>query len=207
MPVAPARKKSRTPSSGSSKPRRQRAAISPSRSPIPTAKEVGDLAWAGQHALAIDRATAALAPPGLDIASRLDLLDLRAESFIAQGDLDRAGADASAMLDLAQTAKTAAFTAQALNRNALVKTRSGEFKTAIVTAIDPATRKLIISKRGLAIAEKGEESDDETMEKYATALDSPLSTKQMGDLTILAKRARGLGRAAAATCQMVSPVQ
>ena len=95
---------------------------------------MGDLAWAGQHAKAIELATTALAAPRLSVADRLDLLDLRAESFVAQGDLDRAGADAAAMLGLAKTAKTAAFMAQAQNRQALVQTRKGEFKAAVATA-------------------------------------------------------------------------
>ncbi len=66
---------------------------------------VADLAWTGQHAQAIEVATAALAAAGADIALRIDLLDLRAESFVALGELDRASADAAAMLELAATAK------------------------------------------------------------------------------------------------------
>jgi len=72
---------------------------------------VSGLAWAGQHAQAIELATAALAAAGLRVGSRLDLLDLRAESSIAQGDLERAGADADAMLGLADHARTATFKA------------------------------------------------------------------------------------------------
>ena len=102
--------------------------------PAATAQRVGDLAWAGQHAQAIELATAALATTSLSVSSRLDLLDLRSESFIAQGDLERAGADAEAMLDLADRAKTAAFKAQARNRLALVQTRKGEIKAAIASA-------------------------------------------------------------------------
>ena len=73
------------------------------------AERVGDLAWAGQHAQAIELATAALATAGLSAGNRLDLLDLRAESFIAQGDLDRASADAVAMVDVADRARTPAL--------------------------------------------------------------------------------------------------
>src|SRR5438477_6843790 len=87
--------------------------------PASTAERVSDLAWAGQHAQAIELATAALAATGLSVGSRLDLLDLRAESFIAQGDVVRAGADATEMVDLAERARTAAFKAQARNRLAL----------------------------------------------------------------------------------------
>jgi hypothetical protein len=101
--------------------------------PASTAERVSDLAWAGQHAQAIELATAALAAAGLSVGSRLDLLDLRAESYIAQGDLERAGADADAMLGLADHARTAAFKAQAQNRKALVQMRKVELKAAVGT--------------------------------------------------------------------------
>ena len=70
----------------------------------------------------------------MSVATRLDLLDLRAESYIAQGDLARAAADAKAMLVLADRARTAAFKAQARNRLALVQIRRGEFRKALATA-------------------------------------------------------------------------
>ncbi|HWZ74102.1 MAG TPA: GAF domain-containing protein [Casimicrobiaceae bacterium] len=117
-----------------SKSRTRRALQPRAREPASRVERVGDLAWAGQHAQAVDLATEALAANGLSAGSRLDLLDLRAESFIAQGDLERAGADANAMLDLADNAKTAALKAQARNRVALVKMRTGEFKVAVVSA-------------------------------------------------------------------------
>jgi len=98
------------------------------------AQQVGDLAWAGQHAGAIEVATAALARTNLAAGTRLDLLDLRAESFIAQGDLVRSGADADAMLDIATRTRSASFKAQARNRLALVQMRRGELKAALATA-------------------------------------------------------------------------
>ncbi len=116
--------------------------------PAPAADRLGDLVWAGAHAQAIELATTALAEPGLDIGSQLELLDLRAESFIAQGDLARAAADADAMVALANAARTAAFRAQALNRLALVQLRKSEFKPAITTA-DAALRASRQSKRGV----------------------------------------------------------
>ncbi len=76
----------------------------------------------------------ALAARSLDTAVRLHLLDLRAESYIALGDLKRASDDAAAMLNLAKTGKTAAATAQALNRRALVQMRQGELRAATATA-------------------------------------------------------------------------
>jgi tetratricopeptide (TPR) repeat protein len=112
----------------------QRVALPRAGKAAPTAEQVSDLAWAGQHAQAIELATTALAMTGLSVASRLDLLDLRAESFIAQGDLDPAKTDADAMLDLADRARTAAFKAQARNRLALVQMRKGEFKAAVASA-------------------------------------------------------------------------
>src|SRR5437867_7460041 len=79
------------------------------RTPIPTAKQVRELLRAGRHAKAVDLATTALAAAGLTVAKKLDLLDLRAESFIARGEFDLASADADSMLVLAKRARTAAF--------------------------------------------------------------------------------------------------
>ena len=70
-----------------------------------------------------------------------------------------------------------------------------------------AARKLIISKRGLAISEKGEVPEDEALANLDHALDSPLSGPQMGALSILAKRATRRGRSAVGEPQLVSPVQ
>jgi GAF domain-containing protein/CheY-like chemotaxis protein len=98
------------------------------------AERVSDLVWAGQHAQAIKLVTETLAGHGLTVGSRLDLLDRRAESYVAQGDLERAGADAQAMLDLAERSKMAASKAQACNRLALVQMRQGEFKAAVASA-------------------------------------------------------------------------
>src|SRR5450432_3099555 len=100
----------------------------------PTAQRVADLAWTGQHAPAIELASTALTRADLTVADRLDLLDLRAESLIAQGKLDAAGADAKAMLELARRARKAAYLAQALNRRAIVEFRTGNARAATVTA-------------------------------------------------------------------------
>ncbi|HEX8012789.1 MAG TPA: GAF domain-containing protein [Casimicrobiaceae bacterium] len=114
--------------------RGQRASRPRAGKAAPTAERVGELAWAGQHAQAIELATEALATTGLSVGIRLDLLDLRAESFIARGDLDRARGDAAAMLGLSDIAKTAASKAQARNRQALVQMREGELQAAAETA-------------------------------------------------------------------------
>ncbi len=99
-------------------------------------QQVGDLAWAGQHAKAIELATSALAKSGLNAGSRLDLLDLRAESYIAQGTLEQADADAKAMVDIARRSRKPAFLAQALNRRAIIEFRTGNSQAATVTADD-----------------------------------------------------------------------
>jgi tetratricopeptide (TPR) repeat protein len=115
---------------------RTRRAVQPrARKPASTAERVSDLAWLGQHAQAIELATAALATSGLSVGSRLDLLDLRAESHIALGKLELAAADAAAMAQLAAAGKSHAFMAQALNRKALVQMRQGEMKPALEAAI------------------------------------------------------------------------
>jgi len=100
----------------------------------PLKERVSELAWTGHHAEAIEQASAALAKSGLSVESRLDLLDLRAESLLAQGNLEDAGADANAMLALAIRGKTPAFIVQARNRLALVQMRRGELKAAVASA-------------------------------------------------------------------------
>jgi hypothetical protein len=91
----------------------------PRSNAVATTQQIADLAWAGQHAKAIDLATAALNGK-VDPARQLDLLDVRAESYVALGDLERAGADAARMRALAGARKSAALMAQAMNRQALV---------------------------------------------------------------------------------------
>jgi hypothetical protein len=48
-------------------------------------------------------------------------------------------------------------------------------------------RKLIISKKGLAIAEPGEEEEEQAVEEYATAFDEPPNDDKMEALSALAK--------------------
>ncbi|HVM71673.1 MAG TPA: GAF domain-containing protein, partial [Anaerolineales bacterium] len=98
------------------------------------------LAWTGQHARAIELATQALAAQKLEPAGQMDLLDLRAESYIAQGKLDLAAEDAAAMFTLANPGnqkpkiKNQPLLAQALNRQALVQMRQGDLPGALETA-------------------------------------------------------------------------
>ncbi|MEO8305833.1 MAG: GAF domain-containing protein [Betaproteobacteria bacterium] len=121
-----------------SKAKKRSGARLPARAPLiapaPVIARIGDLAWAGQHQQAIELATSALVAAGPDVALKLDLLDLRAESFVALGDLDRAATDAAAMLELATRSGNPAFKAQALNRKTLVEMRSGLIKASVPTA-------------------------------------------------------------------------
>ncbi len=66
-----------------------------------TIAEVRDLAWAGQQEKAIAAAGAALESPGLSGEARLELLDLRAESLHAVGDVGAELDDARRMRALA----------------------------------------------------------------------------------------------------------
>jgi len=106
------------------------------RADAPALDRVGEAASAGRHERAIELATAALRQRGLAAAAKLDLLDLRAESRIALGDIQRAGADADEMLALARRSRSPALVAQALNRRAFVEIRKGESRLAVVTAAD-----------------------------------------------------------------------
>ena len=60
--------------------------------------EAREAAWAGQHARAVEIASAALAAADLDADARLALLDLRSESRLAQGELAPARSDVATML-------------------------------------------------------------------------------------------------------------
>ncbi len=104
------------------------------------------LAWTGRHAQAIDHCTLALQRPDLDAAGRMDLLDLRADSLIANGRFADAATDASAMLVLAQRNKSPELTVQALNRQALVSMRVGDTDAAVRSA-----------KRAVALARKAQQ--------------------------------------------------
>ncbi len=98
------------------------------------ARAVAALAWAGRQQDAIAAADAALAAPGLDAGERFDLLDLRAESHIAQGNLKCAAADAAAMKALAHRERSAAFETRALQCEAMVQMRTGDAAAALQTA-------------------------------------------------------------------------
>jgi len=127
-------------------PRRQtvkrRPAREPSQSGASLVAPIRELAWIGQHAQAIEESTRTLASradrAGLPGAVQMDLLDLRAESNIALGQLDHAAQDAAAMVQLATRHKSPASKVQALNRKALIQMRQGELKAAIDSAVAAA---------------------------------------------------------------------
>jgi hypothetical protein len=52
-------------------------------------------------------------------------------------------------------------------------------------------RRLIISKKGLALAEPGDEEEEEALEEYSAAFDSPLNDAKIEALTALAKAGHG----------------
>ncbi len=113
----------------------------PNQTKIPeTVARVRELVWTGQHARAIELATQALAVQKIKPAGQMDLLDLRAESYIAQGKLDLAAKDAAAMVKLANAEKASSprkassLTVQALNRKALVQMRQGNLSAALKSA-------------------------------------------------------------------------
>ena len=123
--------------------RRPQGADVPSASAAEAVTAARDLAWTGQHAQAIEAVSAALAAPGCDDDVRLALLELRAESRTAQGEMDRARDDAEAMLAIAERTGLPAFAAQALNCQSLLHIRSAQLQPAV----DCATRALAAAKR------------------------------------------------------------
>ena len=99
-----------------------------------TIETIRQLAWTGQHKLAIDSATQALSALKIKPAEQMSLLDLRAESYIALGNLDLAMKDAKAMMKIGSKLQVAGLKVQALNRLALVQMRTGDLKAAVKSA-------------------------------------------------------------------------
>ncbi len=98
------------------------------------AREVAALAWAGRQAEVVAAADAALAAAGTGATERFELLELRAESLVALGDLARADADAEALKALARRERNVAMTARAQHCAALVQMRAGDAAAALKTA-------------------------------------------------------------------------
>ena len=108
---------------------------------------IAALAWAGKQAQAIAAATEALAAPRLGAAQRVALLDLRAESLIAEGRFDHAALDVDEMLALADAQAQPALMVQALTRQAWVLMRLSQNKHA-----------LVVAERAVALAQHGGKS-------------------------------------------------
>jgi signal transduction histidine kinase/DNA-binding response OmpR family regulator len=102
-----------------------------------------DLAWTGRHTQAIDHCTLAMQNSELDAAQRMDLLDLRADSLVANGRFPEAATDAGSMLSLAQRNKAPELIVQALNRQALVSMRLGDTDAAV----QAATRAVALARK------------------------------------------------------------
>jgi len=96
--------------------------------------EVDSLTWTGQPLAAIERATALLEAGGLAAAEQAELLDLRAENWVARGELQHARADAEALQALARRERTPVLLSRAFSRMAMVLSRQGEPEGAVRAA-------------------------------------------------------------------------
>ncbi|MBS0320214.1 MAG: GAF domain-containing protein, partial [Proteobacteria bacterium] len=117
-------------------PRTQsRTAAKGTTAPDTVVTRIRAAAWSGSHPTAIALATEALETPRLGAPKRVHLLDLRAESHIAVGDLEAARADGRAMLAAATTVNAvragAGLAAAARARLALVDMRAGRMEAAL----------------------------------------------------------------------------
>ncbi len=102
-------------------------------------QQIHQLTWTGQHAATIEATTGELTrlPKSQKfLKTRLGLLDLRSESYIAIGKLDLAMKDAREMMKLVKAGGTqpAALKAQALKRLAFVQIPLGKLNDAIKSA-------------------------------------------------------------------------
>ncbi|MFO1303895.1 MAG: GAF domain-containing protein [Burkholderiales bacterium] len=97
-------------------------------------QDIADLAWSGRHEEAVAAATRGLERRKLAPIDRTTLLDLRAESCLALGELALAQADAQAELVAARAAGDPALIVRALCRSAAILTRMGDMNAAFRTA-------------------------------------------------------------------------
>ena len=139
-----------------------------------------DLAWAGQHAQAVDVASSALTLLGVVAADRLTLLELRAESRIALGEMTLARDDADAMVALTRQSGGAAVEALAMCCLSRVQTQCGEEQAGVVTATNAlkaarrSRRKPIVAKSLLRLAEANARArvDVDAALRYARAAET-----------------------------------
>src|SRR5512134_2192733 len=78
-----------------------------------TISRVRELAWMGKHAQAIDLATQALSASKIKPIEQMDLLDLRAESYLALLNFEAAEQDVKQMERLAKAASKPSLQSQA----------------------------------------------------------------------------------------------
>jgi GAF domain-containing protein/CheY-like chemotaxis protein/tetratricopeptide (TPR) repeat protein len=128
-------RKRKTPSGEGSKPRQKKTATRINA----LMGEIISLAMAGQHARVIEQVTQILGSGKIKPALQMQLLDLRAESFIARGNLSSAMKDANAMIQLSLSPLLSPSTipylkAFALKRKAYVQMRSGSLNPALNNA-------------------------------------------------------------------------
>src|SRR5215216_4062479 len=129
-----------------------RKKISTTIQPTELLTRARELAWIGQHAKAIELASQALAYSKIKPTEQMDLLDLRAESYIAQGKLDLAAKDVDTMIKLANAERIPPLKAQALSKKAYVQINKGDLKAALKTATF-SLEAARLSKQKLFIAE------------------------------------------------------
>ncbi len=96
--------------------------------------QVAALAAAGQHERAIEAATGALSVDRVAASIRLKLLDLRAESSLALGDVATADTDTVAMITMARRSRNPAHLAQALQRRVAFEIHRGNSRLALTAA-------------------------------------------------------------------------
>jgi GAF domain-containing protein/DNA-binding response OmpR family regulator/tetratricopeptide (TPR) repeat protein len=113
--------------------RKSKAASKDGRS-VDAASQVRDLAWNGRHDRAIELASQALSAKRIKPAVEMDLLDLRAESYIAKGRLSLAAEDAAEMVRIAGAVDVPALKAKALNRKTLIQMQQGKLQAALRTS-------------------------------------------------------------------------
>jgi len=116
------------------------------------ATPVRELAWAGRHEQAIEAAARALDIAGLDAVTSVALLQARADSLIALGEIRRAEADVNAMLALAEREASPALLARTL----LTLSRAQLFSGHLNDALGAAQRALQAAARSRSAALRAE---------------------------------------------------
>ncbi len=155
---------------------------------VGSSEGVVDLACAGRHDEALQAATEALTDEGLSAEQQVALLELRAESHIAVGALDRADADAQAMHALAR--RSPALRARACNCESLVAARRGDANAAVAaatTALAAARRCRDPALEGLSLVRLAE-AQYRTFDGHQGALDN--ATRAAAIFERLGDRAR-----------------